>query len=145
MHQVTALSADLTETLRTAHVALFQDLRDLCECPPRDTAGHLRTRLIRTRHDLVDHFHSEERGGYFASIRNREPRLNHTLDQLAGEHCTLLRSLDDILADLERPHAVMDQVVAKVQGWSRKVREHEIREDDVLQDAFAQDLGGADD
>lgn len=144
MNPVTAHTVDLIETLRSAHVALFQELSDLSESPSRDTAGHLRTQLIRMRHDLVDHFHSEERDGYFAAIRSREPRLDHTLDQLAGEHCTLLRSLDDILADLERPHAVMDQVVAKVQGWCRKVREHEIREDDVLQDAFTQDLGAQD-
>lgn len=141
MGQVTI---DLEERSRHAHAKLLADLRQLGSETAELSLAQLRTNLVQTRHDLVDHFRLEEENGYLDTIRQREPCLEHTLAKLSGEHRKLLQELDGILAELEWPQPALESLQRHVRMWVHNVRGHEIRENDLIQDAFVHDLGAGD-
>ena len=134
-------TTDSSDALGGAHDELLEDLRTLRNVAQTEPFQQLLSRLIQTRHDLIEHFQFEEQNGYLDSVRKRDLCLDHTLTKLAGEHRSLLRSLDDILAQCQTPHPAQDNIRKRVQDWVHEVRGHEIRENDLIQDAFTHDLG----
>src|SRR5262249_7353893 len=79
----------IAESLTRAHAALLEDLRKLAEAtrpPTSEELAELRARLGATRAHLAEHFRFEEQNGYMDVVRKREPRLERTIQQLAGEH-----------------------------------------------------------
>jgi hypothetical protein len=132
------------ELLRQAHRSLLVDLQQLSGATAGMDLSALRTRLLKTRHDLLEHFRLEEQNGYLDVVRTREPCLEPTLARLLAEHRKLLQGLDAILAKLEQPHASPESIQQLVRLWVHDVRGHEIRENDLIQDAFVHDLGAGD-
>jgi hypothetical protein len=138
------ITISLEERLRQAHADLLADLHQLGSATAEMGLASLRTNLLKARQDLVNHFRLEEENGYLEEVRKREPCLEQTLLKLAGEHRKLLSKLDDILARLEYPQPVLDELQRQVRLWVHDVRGHEIRENDLIQDAFVHDLGVGD-
>ena len=94
--------ADLSiaEALSRAHQALRNDLQKLEESIHRTSDQDIpaiRAHLGATRAHILEHFRFEERDGYMDRVRKREPRLQHAIDQLAGEHRQLAQSLDALI------------------------------------------------
>jgi len=135
---------DLAERLRRAHTDLLADLQQLGSETAELGLASVRTNLLKARHDLVNHFELEEEHGYLDEVRKREPCLEQTLRKLAGEHRKLLQKLDDILAEMEYPQPALEPLQRQVRLWVHDVRGHEIRENDLIQDAFVHDLGAGD-
>lgn len=139
--------ASVAETLARAHAALLEDLKKLEEAvspASKKTVGEINARLAATRAHIVEHFRFEERNGYMDIVRNREPRLEHAIEQLGGEHRQLLQSLDAVIEKTKTASKLDDALREEVARWLHGVRDHEMRENDLVQDAFIQDLAAED-
>jgi hypothetical protein len=132
-----ALSS-LAQTLRLAHEALLRDLHGL-EAAGRAEAqtspAEMGMRLRRTRAHLTDHFRFEEQNGYLDVVLRRDPNRERTVERLHDDHRRLAEELERLLEDTaeQRPG---DALLAKVRAWVESVRDHEARENALVQDAF---------
>jgi hypothetical protein len=132
-----------TEEIIEAHASLNADLKRLEEAAlpaSRRERWELAAQLHAARADLVEHFRLEEHGGYMDSVRQREPRLERTVKELADEHGQLLRALDALLAQARAPAGKADPLGENIRAWVASVRRHEAREIDLVQEAFNVDV-----
>ena len=137
----------VAEALGRAHVALLSDLRGLEQAiHPSSAEGQaaLRARLGATSAHLTKHFRSEEQNGYMDVIRTREPRLERTIQQLAEEHGQLRQSLDVLVEEVGAATSLDDALRDHIREWIARVRRHEERENDLVQDAFNLDISAED-
>src|SRR5574341_1183181 len=125
-------------------VAEHRRIRDLTH-QLDDTSGlrELLTGLAELRAALVAHFlREEEAEGLFDMIRSMAPRLLERMTQLEHEHQSILEDIDALGA---RARACLAGPVAEVLGEARAVtrrlRNHEAAEDEVLLDTVYNDLG----
>jgi hypothetical protein len=137
----------LAEALGRAHAALLKDLRQLQEAARSGSGESLtefRVRLDATHTHLTEHFRFEEQNGYLDAVRKREPRLERMVQQLAEEHRELAQDLDALRAEARAATSLEDRFPDKVRHWVERVRQHELRENDLVQDAFNLDLSAED-
>jgi hypothetical protein len=93
---------------------------------------------------LTEHFGYEEQKGYMDVVRKREPRLERAIQQLAEEHGQLRQSLDGLIGQAGTATGLNDNLRELIREWIERVRRHEIRENDLVQDAFNLDIGAED-
>jgi hypothetical protein len=139
--------ASIAEALEHAHIRLQADLRKLEDEAARTSTAmlpQLRSHLQATRVHIANHFQFEEQGGYMDSLRKREPRLERTIAGLAEEHEEMMQSLDTLIDSSRRPNSQLNVIRGRVREWIEQVRNHERRENDLVQDAFDFDVGAAD-
>jgi len=137
----------VAEALRRAHAALVVNLRTLEEAAlagPEDGPGNLRARLRATQAHLAEHFRCEEQNGYMDAVRKREPRLERTIQELADEHRQLMQCLETLLQGARSDRCLGEPFREEVRRWVERVHQHEVRETDLVQDAFNLDLGAED-
>ena len=137
----------VAEALSQAHGALLADLRELKQAVrPSSEEGlrELRTRLGAAHAHITEHFRFEEQNGYMDAVRKREPRLERTIQQFVEEHGQLRRSLDALIGEATAATSLGDTLREEIREWIERVRQHEIRENDLVQDAFNLDIGGED-
>lgn len=135
------------KSLRRAHAALLRDFRRLEESlkgPVLDSPAALGTRLRTTRDDLQAHFHFEEVDGYMDAVRRQAPQFERVVNQLAEEHIQLMQSLDSLIEFLSAASTVDEPIRDRVRQWIDRVRQHEARENDVVQEAALMDIGAED-
>jgi hypothetical protein len=137
----------VAEALRRAHAALLEDLRKLDEAV-RAASGEgltkLTARLGATRTHIAEHFRFEEQNGYMDAVRKREPRLGRTIQRLAEEHRQLAQSLDALIEQARVAMGLDEAFREEVRTWVERVRRHEVRENDLVQDAFNRDVSAED-
>ncbi|HLN32229.1 MAG TPA: DUF2267 domain-containing protein [Gemmataceae bacterium] len=137
----------VAEAFCKAHAALLEDLGKLEEAARADSGeglAKLRTRLDVTRAHVTEHFRFEEQNGYMDAVRKREPRLERTIQQLAAEHRQVAESLEQLVEQAAVATSLTDPFREEIRGWVDRVRQHEARENDVVQDAFYQDISAED-
>jgi hemerythrin len=139
--------SSIAKALSRAHQALLKDLGKLEESV--DSASEqdlqaLQVRLGATRAHILDHFRFEEQNGYMDKVRNREPRLERTIDQLASEHRHLAQSLAVLIEKAKEAKYVDQALRTEVRDWIAAVQQHESREDELVQGAFNLDIGAED-
>jgi hypothetical protein len=110
----------------------------------KEGLADLQTRLRVTRAHLAEHFRLEEQDGYMDAVRKRDPRFERTIQQLAQEHGQLERSLATLIAEAEKARSLDQAPQEGIRKWIEDVRAHEIRETDLVQDAFDLDIGTED-
>jgi cell division septum initiation protein DivIVA len=137
----------VAEDLRQAHATLLQDVGTL-EDAARPTANEdlteFRSRLAATRKHIAEHFRFEEQNGYMDTIRKREPRLERAIEQLAQEHRQLAQALEALMADAAAATTMADSLRERVREWIGHLRQHELRENELVQAAFNLDIGAED-
>jgi iron-sulfur cluster repair protein YtfE (RIC family) len=142
-----ATNTTVADVLGRAHAKLLQDLRQLEEAA-RTASGQgavqLHACLARTWSDLAEHFQFEEQNGYMGAVRLREPRLEHAIRQLAEEHRQLTQSLDTLMTNAKAAAHVTDEFCQELHAWVERVRDHEARENQLVQDSFNLDITGED-
>ena len=113
--------------------------------------GPTREALLPLLQELADrcrrHMELEESGGYLPEVRNRLPNLAGTLDRLQGEHTTLQRELSETLASARAAPSskvLGDAVLGRLRQWVAQIRNHEMRENRLVQEVLNTDLGGGD-
>jgi Hemerythrin HHE cation binding domain len=137
----------VVEALGQAHGALLADLRQLEQAiGPSSGEGlkELRARLAAAQAHITAHFRIEETNGYMDAVRKREPRLERTIQQLAEEHGQLGHSLDVLIGQARAAAGLGDGLREGIRDWIECVRQHEMRENSLVQDAFNLDIGAED-
>ncbi len=137
----------LTEKLGQAHVKLLDALRDLQGTARMRTdsgLSALRVRLEGIRKCLGEHFGFEEQNGYLDVVRQREPFADRVIEKLHAEHQELAQALDDLLGEVRGCESLEAAVRDRVREWIMRVRCHESRESNLIQDAFNLDIGAED-
>jgi hypothetical protein len=139
--------AAVTEALRQAHTALREDLQELAAASRTDSLASLaalRVHLSATQAHITEHFRAEEEDGYMEAVRSREPRLERVLDQLAGEHSELAQALKAIIDQAAAATTLDETLRGAIRNWIERVRQHEVRENDLVQDVFTLDISAED-
>jgi hypothetical protein len=135
------------EALHQAHVALFGDLKDL------ENAAHavlgagsaaMMSHLERARMHITEHFRFEEQNGYMSVVLEREPNLARAVEQLLDEHIQLALKLESLLERMKAGQPLEEEFRDQVRAWVESVRQHEARENRLVQNAFNMDLGAED-
>jgi hypothetical protein len=137
----------VAESLRRAHRALRKDLQKLEDSvQPTSDQGIpiIRAILDATRTHVLEHFRFEEQDGYMDKVRKREPRLQHAIDQLAGEHRRLAEALDALIENAKQASTLDPDLRRKTREWIATIRQHEAREDELVQDSFNLDVSAED-
>ena len=140
------LHRSLAEDLRRAHAELRKDLREL-EAAARTPAGaggeELRACLGLTGAHLTEHFRLEEQNGYMDAVLQRDPNRERAVRHLQDEHRRLAASLDALL-EAAAGRGPPEALRAGVLSWVERVRDHEARENALVQDTFNVDLSAED-
>jgi hypothetical protein len=137
----------VAESLSRAHQALQKDLeklRDAVHQGKDQDLPTIRAHLGVTRTHILDHFRFEEQNGYMDKVRKREPRLEHVIDQLAGEHRQLAQALDALIEKTNQASSLDPDLQERIRQWIVAVRRHEAREDELVQDSFNLDISAED-
>lgn len=130
-----------------AHAALRADLHDLeMIANPATPQGidKLRVRLGEVRAHVLQHFSSEEDGGWFDHIKRDQPRLAKAVQALVDEHIRLREALETIDLACRTASSIDESIRERVKAFVATMRQHESREDDLIQEAYNRDIGPAD-
>jgi hypothetical protein len=130
---------ELAEALRRAHAALERDLENLkarLRDPADLTPAEVRLRLAQTRADLAAHFRFEEQNGYLDTVLQRAPNRDQVVQHLLDEHRVLMESVSALIEAAAAGHAADTVFRQKVLAWIDSLRDHETRENLLVQDAF---------
>jgi hemerythrin-like domain-containing protein len=93
------------------------------------------------------HFSFEEQEGFMHQVLRRRPTLSERVEELRREHEALRNDFQDLLALAERSRddAMRIQLLGtQLDATLLRLREHEGAENEVMQEAFLQDLGSSD-
>jgi hemerythrin-like domain-containing protein len=135
------------EALGGAHKALLEDLQALetaaASCPPGN-AAEFRRSLDQVWKHITKHFRFEEKDGYMDSVLQRQPHRERTIDQLREEHRELARSLQSLREEVKAGKTLEKSFGEKVQAWVAHVRDHETRENLLVQEVFNLDIAAED-
>jgi len=137
----------VVESLSRAHRVLRKDLQKLEDSVQRTSDQGIpivHAILDGTRTHILEHFRFEEQDGYMDKVRKREPRLQRAIDQLAGEHRQLAQALDTFIEDAKRASTLDPDLRERIREWVAAVRQHEAREDELVQDSFNLDVSAED-
>lgn len=142
--------ASFREAMHEEHATLGATLRDLDGVLGSHLKGRpapLVDRLSALRGRLADHFAFEEAGGYMACVLERSPQLHRTVQELLAEHRQLAKSLDALIEAAQAAAAgthLSDGFIEQVKEWAARLRQHEIRETGLVQDATNRDTTAED-
>jgi hypothetical protein len=128
-----------------AHALLDKSLAQLerVTCSPQRRPLDEELLLLRViAREVQAHFKLEERDGYMATVLKQAPQFTHAAQELLGEHRQLEASLAALIQEASgRPP---DEVRAQVSEWVTRIRQHESRENQVVQEAYNRDAAGED-
>jgi hemerythrin-like domain-containing protein len=133
-------------TLAEAHRKLLEDLQNLERVAQASDADstELSVCLKSIRTHLEEHFRLEEHNGYMQAVLDQAPQLERTVNQLRGEHDELRGSLAALLDGSRDMRSVKADFQQKVQKWIERVRNHESKENLLVEEAFNRDLATKD-
>jgi hypothetical protein len=130
---------------------LLADVRHRCQRPIAPVQCRLLLdKLCQLRDQLALHFALEEAYGYFDEPVHVAPRLSHQAEVLRAEHKSLYLDFCQLVDRAER--LFYDEQHAALALWigpeflefDQNLRRHEERENELIFDAYDQDLGGED-
>jgi len=106
--------------------------------------SHLETCLADFHRRLQKHFVTEEEGKLYRELKERVPRLAQRLERVFGDHPAILERLEEISGGLKDGNSKigMPQIIEETRGLIAQVAEHEAAENEVMMDAYWDDLGG---
>ena len=96
---------------------------------------------------LYDHIDMEETEGFMNMVREHRPTLGARVDALQAEHGTIRRQCAELRDELEKHADPTPDEINRVREMAAKLldvlRLHEAEENELVQEAFTQDLGTA--
>ncbi len=121
----------------------------------RLTAGPIdvtRDRSLANLLDQVDaevreHMAFEEQGGYLAPVLQKLPGHQKTVEQLLSEHALLQAALAEVLTQLRACSNLFEfreTISPRLDEWLDNMRDHERRENLLVQEAFNTDISACD-
>jgi hypothetical protein len=152
---VIAVNAAFLQEIKEVNEELWQCLAAtgrLCEhtqWEPR-TCRLLIDRLRELLDLLALHFALEEAYGYFEGPAVVDARLNQRAGRLRDEHRTLFVTLQSVVDAAEKklvrdnPDDAIQRIVVRFRAFQDQLREHESRENELILEAFNDDVGVGD-
>ena len=128
----------LRELLVKVHQALTQHQQNIAE---------VSSLFNSLRNQIEEHFREEEEGGFFEQITDQAPRLEHRADEVRGEHAQLRDSISRLCFDVATGNgseAWWQQLEEQFHAFSKELMRHEGHENELLQEAYQQDIGPSD-
>lgn len=144
---------EVHEQSAAEHTRLLAGAEALLAAWPHDAqkAADLRPCLVQVltelRAKLQAHFAEEEAPEYMSEAVTAAPRLTTRANELLQQHSQLLATLDRVIADVASQGLTGDQLVDEREVLRTLIcdlRRHEQDEDDLLLDAFDDDIGSGD-
>jgi hypothetical protein len=142
-----AVSQILAEHQRLFHF-LIELQRIFIPTPPESELEKTRDAVVpklrELRATLEEHFQREEAGGYLEDAACKFPSVGKLVDRIIQEHPVLLTRLDGILETLSSPQITFPQwqiAHSQFAAYMKQQREHEHRENEIIQQGFNEDLG----
>jgi hemerythrin-like domain-containing protein len=135
------------DALAKAHRALRKALRkleDALHSPQEIDPAETSRRLERMRKQLTDHFRLEEENGYMTAVLEREPHLERTVEHLRDEHHQLADTLSRLIEEAKKIDQLDDGLREHIRAWLERIRQHEARENRLVQDVFNLDIDAED-
>lgn len=118
---------------------------------PSMVRPHEAARLLASLRDqLAMHFALENAYGYLADVVDYAPRLCDRAHAMLAEHETLFVTCSELVERVERMESgdlrgsVRRRVAWEFFEFQRRFQDHESRENDLIMDAFEQDIGVGD-
>jgi hypothetical protein len=96
---------------------------------------------------LKSHFEVEEEGGFFTQVVARAPRLADQVGQLSDEHKSMTKTVESLCieaANGDGSAAWWEKNDADFHRLSKELMQHENHENQILQDAYTEDIGSDD-
>lgn len=127
--------------------ALLRELEQHLQQPAGSGAWleNLRQALFGLVDLCSEHFKLEEQTGLHVELREQSPRLASRLEKLLSDHGRILEGLRQLVADLPTESMApsdTEPLKERILGVMETVREHERAENEVMMDAYWEDLGG---
>jgi hypothetical protein len=92
---------------------------------------------------LASHFAREEAEDAIGPAVLRS-RLRNVAQEILAEHGVFLRDLDRLIEQGRQARETRDAVFAGTEDLSRRLHDHEVKEDELILDLAETDLGGGD-
>jgi DUF1680 family protein len=135
------------EALGGAHQALLEDLRMLetaaAQCSNQN-AVEMKARLDQIHQHLKDHFQLEEQDGYMDAVLKRDPHRERTVAELLQEHHEMGETLEVLVKEAGAATGLDKSFGDRVRTWIHRVRDHESRENLLVQEVFNMDIAAED-
>lgn len=127
--------------------AVLQTLEQHVQQPSGSDAWleNLRETLSRLVDLCSEHFRLEEQAGLHVQLREQSPRLAFRLEKLLSDHFRILETLRRLVTDLPTESIAPGEaspLKERVLDVLGAVDRHERAENEVMMDAYWQDLGG---
>jgi hemerythrin len=137
------------EQLEDEHADLRSMLQNLrAAFGERKRSGEqLAALLEKSRKVLEEHFHHEEDGGFFRGIREIAPQLAERVSALEHEHPQFLALIDRLrtrVGSHESEQVWREDCAKLFDEFLRSFLAHEAAEHELIQDAYARDIGAKD-
>ncbi len=132
------------------HLEIVKHLRDLeahlarmsGPSHPGEVRNHIAGRLSQLQSELAEHFAEEERGGFVPHAAALAPRLTLRARRVLSQHDLLRVELSKVVSTLARGTADWGQVREGFEAFTALLLEHEERENELINEAHLDDLGG---
>lgn len=115
---------------------------------PGEAAAHDRVALaedVRTlMGNLRAHFSEEEQSELYNGFSEEFPRYAETLDRLQKEHDEVMGELEAVLGQLKGNSVEARAISERFAKTIAALENHEAKENEILQQAYNEDLGGPD-
>jgi hypothetical protein len=134
-----ASEKDFADALHEAHADLFRNLLQLEESVrlgSSESQPELSIRLGNVRTHLSEHFRFEEQDGYMAPLLKEEPQIGPVVQELLDEHRQLAEALDALLQEVSAAQSLSEGFPERVRAWVKHVRQHESRENSLVQEVY---------
>lgn len=138
------------ERVHQEHVVIVQHLKDLTArlaplsgaCHPGELRNDISGRLARLQSELAEHFAHEERVGFLPEATAQAPRLTRRARNIISEHDLLRAELSKVVGALARGSGDWTVVREDWDSFTSLLREHEKKENELINEAYLDDLGG---
>lgn len=146
---MTELNRDFYNQVRQDHEELLEWLGRVHQALAQrsDSAEQLVDLLEGLGQHIERHFVDEESGGFFEQVVEQAPRFSERADALRREHERLRAQMAELIA-AGRAGGASDawwqQLNDTFHEFSRSLMQHENRENELLQEAYGEDVGSKD-
>ena len=132
------------------HRSIVRQMRELTcrldEQPGEDELAERRAEIHRSlgwlQSDLAEHFYNEGSVGFVAHALAAAPRLSRRARAIASQHHLLRGKLVKVVSLVERKASAWVEIRFEFQAFSASLQEHEALENELIHEAFLDDLGG---
>lgn len=134
------------DEIRREHEHLRELLGDLHQAliERRESVNNLTGMMTSLQEHVRAHFHEEEECGFFSEVTAQAPRMSDRADELKNEHVDLGARVVELVTIASEEDELCKSLDTKFHDFSKALMQHESKENELLLDAYEDDIGSAD-